>query len=394
VPKRLRCFRQPCLRNLYPQIQEALSAWTRAVCPRHAVVRVVGEQLYQPTARAIADALGVHAEPSAQPYDLAILGAGPAGMDAAVYGASEGLHTLVVEPRAIGGQAGTSAMIRNYLGFPRGVSGGELAFRAWEQALLFGAQFIFQRRASGLAADGPERVVRLSDTSDVRARAVVIAAGVEYRRLGIPSLERLVGVGVFYGAAGVEAPAMAGEAVFVGGANSAGQAALHLAKYAARVTLLVRGDSLATSMSEYLISQIEATPNVQVRLRTRVVDGAGESRLETITVEDGETGQRAGLPAAALFVMIGAEPRTEWLRDAVRCDERGYILTGRDIPAEAWSLQRPPLPYETSLPGVFAVGDARHGSVKRVAGAVGEGSVAVGSVHAYLATSEREAAAA
>jgi thioredoxin reductase (NADPH) len=431
---------------LYPQIQEALSAWTRAVCPRHAVIRVVGEQwsaqshalrdllgrntipfvfhsadsveggqllsmyqvetkrlpvailhdgavLYQPNARTIADALGVHAEPLVQPYDLAILGAGPAGLAAAVYGASEGLETLVVEPRAIGGQAGTSAMIRNYLGFPRGVSGGELAFRAWEQALLFGAQFIFQRRASGLAADGPERVVSLSDASDVRAKAVMIAAGVEYRRLGIPPLERLVGVGVFYGAAGVEAPAMAGEEVFVvGGANSAGQAALHLAKYAACVTLLVRGDSLATSMSEYLITQIAATPNVQVRLRTRVVDGAGASRLEAITVEDGETGQRQELPATALFVMIGAEPRTEWLRDVVRCDERGYILTGHDVPAEAWPLQRPPLPYETNLPGVFAVGDARHGSVKRVAGAVGEGSVAVGSVHAYLAMVEREAA--
>ncbi len=180
----------------------------------------------------------------------------------------------------------------------------------------------------------------------------------------------------------------------VGGANSAGQAALHLAKYAAGVTLLARGESLAASMSEYLICRIEATPNIQVRLRARVVGGAGESRLETITVEDGETGQRAELPAAALFVMIGAEPRTEWLRDVVRCDERGYILTGRDVPAEAWPLQRPPLPYETSLPGVFAVGDARHGSVKRVAGAVGEGSIAVGSVHAYLATAEREAAVA
>jgi len=425
---------------LYPQIQEALSAWTRAVCPRHTVVRVVGAQwspqshalrdmlgrntipfafhpldtpegerlldayaldpvrlpavilhdgsvIYQPTARDLADALGVHAPLSTQPYELAILGAGPAGLAAAVYGASEGLETLVVEPRAIGGQAGTSAMIRNYLGFPRGVSGGELAFRAWEQALLFGAQFIFQRQASGLAVQGHERVVRLSDGSEVRAKAVVIAAGVEYRRLGIPSLERLVGVGVFYGAAGVEAPAMAGAEVFVvGGANSAGQAALHLAKYAARVTLLVRGDSLAASMSEYLTTQIAATPNVEVRLRTRVVGGSGASRLETITVEDAAAGRREHLPAAALFVMIGAEPRTEWLRDVVRCDERGYILTGRDLPPEAWPLQRPPLPYETSMPGVFAVGDARHGSVKRVAGAVGEGSVAVGSVHAYLAT--------
>lgn len=424
---------------LYPQIQEALSAWTRATCPRHAVVRVVGAQwspqshelrealgrntipfdfvpldsregeqlvreyaldaarlpavilhdgavLHQPTPRDIADALGVHRPPSPEVYDLTILGAGPAGMAAAVYGASEGLQSLVIEPQAIGGQAGTSSMIRNYLGFPRGVSGGELAFRAWEQALLFGAQFVFQRRAVGLSACGGERVVTLSDACEVRARAVIIAAGVEYRRLGIPSLERLVGVGVFYGAAGVEAPAMVGEDVYVvGGANSAGQAALHLAKYAARVTMLVRGDSLAASMSEYLITQLAATPNISIRLRSSVVDASGESRLETLTVEHVGTGQREELPAAAIFVMIGAEPRTEWLRDVIQCDSKGYILTGRDVPAEAWPLQRPPLPYETSLPGVFAVGDARYGSLKRVAGAVGEGSVAVGSVHEYLA---------
>jgi thioredoxin reductase (NADPH) len=319
-------------------------------------------------------------------YDLAILGAGPAGLAAAVYGASEGLDTLVVEPQAIGGQAGTSSMIRNYLGFPRGVSGGELAFRAWEQALLFGAQFVFMQRATGIAVDGNEHAVTLTDACTVRARAVMIAAGVDYRRLGIPALERLVGVGVFYGAAGVEAPAMAGEAVYVvGGANSAGQAAQHLARYAARVTLLVRGESLEAGMSEYLITQIRATANIDVRLRTRVVDGRGDDRLEALILEDSATGQREEVAAAAVFVMIGAEPRTEWLRDVVRCDERGFILTGRDIPAQAWRLTRPPLPFETSMPGVFAVGDARYGSIKRVAGAVGEGSVAVGSIHQYLA---------
>ncbi len=424
---------------LYPQIQEALTAWTRANRPRHEVMRIVGEPwsphshelrealarntvpfgfyaadsdegqqllrdhgvdaerlpaiilhdgsvLHNPTFVAIADALGVHTRPSSEVYDLAILGAGPAGLSAAVYGASEGLRTLVIEPQAIGGQAGTSSMIRNYLGFPRGVSGGELAFRAWEQALLFGAQFVFRQRATRLTMRGHERTLTLSDGSEVFARAVIIAAGVEYRRLEIPALERLVGVGVFYGAAGVAAPAMVGEEVYVvGGANSAGQAALHLSRFAARVTLLVRGESLATGMSDYLVSQLQATPNIQVRLRTRVVDGRGEDRLEALILEDVGTGQREEVAAAAVFVLIGAEPRTEWLHDVIQRDNRGYIRTGRDVPPEAWPLARPPLPFETSVPGVFAVGDARHGSVKRVAGAVGEGSVAVGSVHQYLA---------
>jgi thioredoxin reductase (NADPH) len=424
---------------LYPHIQEVLTSWTRANRPRHEVMRVVGEHwsprshelrealarntvpfgfyaadsdegrqllrdhgvdaerlpavilhdgsvLHNPTLVDVADALGVHTRPSSEVYDLAILGAGPAGLSAAVYGASEGLRTLVIEPQAIGGQAGTSSMIRNYLGFPRGVTGGELAFRAWEQALLFGAQFVFRQRATRLTMRGHKRTVALSDGSEVSARTVIIAAGVEYRRLGIPALERLVGVGVFYGAAGVEAPAMAGEEVYVvGGANSAGQAALHLARFAARVTLLVRGESLAAGMSDYLVTQLQATPNVHIRLRTQVVDGRGEDRLETLTLEDVGMGQREEVAVAAVFVLIGAEPHTEWLGDVIQRDDRGYLLTGRDVPQQAWPLERPPLPFETSMPGVFAVGDARHGSVKRVAGAVGEGSVAVGSVHQYLA---------
>jgi len=423
---------------LYPHFQEALTTWTRANRPRHEVVRVVGERwssrshqlrdvlarntvpfgfyaadsdkgrrllrdhdvdverlpavilhdgsvLHDLTLVDVADALGVHTRPSTEIYDLAILGAGPAGLAAAVYGASEGLSTLVLEPEAIGGQAGTSSMIRNYLGFPRGVSGGELAFRAWEQALLFGAQFVFRQRATGLTMRGNERAIALPDGSEATARAVIITAGVTYRRLEIPALERLTGAGVFYGAAGVEAPAMAGEEVYVvGGANSAGQAALHLAKFAARVTLLVRGESLATGMSDYLVRQIHATPDVAVRLGTRVVDGRGEDRLETLTLEDVGTGQREEVAATAVFVLIGAVPRTEWLRDVVRRDDREYILTGRDVPQEGWLLERPPLPFETSMPGVFAAGDVRYGSVKRVAGAVGEGSVAVGSVHQYL----------
>jgi thioredoxin reductase (NADPH) len=279
-------------------------------------------------------------------------------------------------------------MIRNYLGFPRGISGGGLAHRAWEQALLFGAQFVFMQEVVGLSPHGDDHVMALGDGSQAVARAVIIATGVTYRRLSIPALDRLIGAGVFYGAPGVEAPAMADERVcVVGGANSAGQAALHLAKFGSRVTMLVRGESLTASMSDYLITQLSATPNIEVRLRTRVADGHGRVRLEGLTLEDVRTGQREQVPAAAVFVMIGAEPRTQWLGDLVKVNDRGFILTGRDVPRGAWLLPRPPLPFETSLPGVFAAGDVRFGSIKRVAGAVGEGSAAVGSVHQYLTES-------
>ena len=424
---------------LYPQVQAALSAWTTAHRPYHEVLRVVGERwsprthelrdaltrntvpfgfyavdseegqrlvreygidvarlpavifrdgsvLHQPNIVEVAAGHGVHTRPSADVHELAIVGAGPAGLAAAVYGASEGLRTLVMECQSIGGQAGTSSMIRNYLGFPRGLSGSELTSRAFEQALLFGAEFAFTPPATRLSARDGERTITLEDGTDVVARTVMLATGVAYRRLGIPALDRLIGAGVFYGAPGVEAAAMAEQEVYViGGANSAGQAALHLAKFAARVTVLVRGQSLAAGMSDYLIKQIQATPNIEVRLQTRVVDGRGEYRLEGLVLEDARTGQRQEVAAAAVFVLIGAEPRTEWLRDVLQRDDRGFILTGHDVPAEAWPLDRPPLPFETSLPGVFAVGDVRHGSIKRVAEAVGEGSVAVGAVHRYLA---------
>ena len=423
---------------LYPQVQEALTAWTMANGPRHVVYRIVGEQwsprshqlrdlltrnsvpfefhpadsptgqqlirdfgidlrrlpalvrhdgsvLHDPGNAEVAAAHGITTTPSAEVYDLAILGAGPAGLAAAVNGASEGLRTLVVEPWSIGGQAGSSSMIRNYLGFPRGISGGQLAHRAWEQAVLFGAEFVFTQPAIGLRPRGDQRLITLGEEGTVSGRAVIIAAGVTYRRLGIPGLDRLVGMGVFYGAAAAEAPAMAGEDVLVvGGANSAGQAALHLARFAARVTLLVRADSLAAGMSDYLVTQLRATPNVEVRLCTRVVDGHGEARLEALTVENLRTGQRERVDATAVFVMIGAEPHTDWLGGVLRLDDRGFVLTGRDVPSSAWPLRRAPLPFETSLPGVFAAGDVRYGSVKRVAGAAGEGAVAVGSVHRYL----------
>jgi thioredoxin reductase len=342
-------------------VQEALSAWTITHRPHHVVYRIVGEQwaprshdlrevlsrngvpfafypvdspqgqqllhdfsvdtaqlpalirhdgsvLHDPSFAEIAGAHGIQIQLGADVYDLAILGAGPAGQAAAVYGASEGMHTVVIEQMAIGGQAGTSSLIRNYLGFVRGVSGGELG-----------------------------------------------------------------------------APAMAGQGVYViGGANSAGQAALHLARFASRVTLLVRGQSLAAGISDYLVKQLEETPKVDVRLSTRVVDGRGKSHLEALTLHDLRTGRQEEVPATAVFVLIGAEPHTDWLRDVVELDERGFVLTGRDIPQSAWPGPRVPLPFETSVPGVSAAGDVRYGSLKRVAGAVGEGSVTVGSVHRYL----------
>jgi thioredoxin reductase (NADPH) len=425
---------------LYPLIQEALSSWTTAHRPTHVVYRIVGEQwaprthdlrdaltsngvpfsfhtassaegrrlieefsidsdrlpalvlydgrvMHDPTFAELASSHGIRTRPSTDVYDLAIVGAGPAGLAAAVYGASEGLRTLVIEARAIGGQAGTSSLIRNYLGFPRGIGGGDLAHRAWEQALFFGAQFVFSHRANALTVEGNETVIVLADESQARARSVIIAAGVAYRRLGIDALDRLVGAGVFYGAAVVEAPAMAGEHVYVvGSGNSAGQAALHLAKFASQVTLLVRGKSIAAGMSEYLVRQLEATMNIDVQLRTRLVTGHGDSRLQALTLEDG-TGQQHDVPATALFVLIGAEPRTAWLSGTVTLDAHGFVLTGRDIPSENWPLARAPLPFETSLPGVLAVGDVRHDSIKRVASAVGEGSVAVSSVHQYLVES-------
>jgi thioredoxin reductase (NADPH) len=349
---------------------------------RPVVVTFDGQVLVDPSNGDIARAFGIPTSPEPGTYDLVIVGAGPAGLAAAVYGASEGLHTAVLEQLAIGGQAGSSSLIRNYLGFPRGVSGSELAIRAVQQAGMFGAGIVYGQ-ATALAADGDERVVELADGGRIRARAVVIATGVSYRRLGIPGLEARVGVGVFYGAAASEAPAMRGEHVFVvGGANSAGQAALHLAKYAAQVTVLARASSLRASMSDYLLQQIDAADNIDVRHRTEVVDATGEGRLTGLMLHDRETGATSTVAAAALFVLIGAEPHTGWLPAQIQRDSHGYILTGTDLPAA--TATRGPLPFETSMPGVFAVGDARRGSVKRVASSVGEGSAAIQQVHHHL----------
>lgn len=344
--------------------------------------------LVNPSDIELADAFGVMRPPRSDGYDLAIVGAGPAGLAAAVYAASEGLSTLVIERQAIGGQAGTSSLIRNYPGFARGVSGQHLAFRAFQQAWTFGAEFLFFREAVGLAVEGACHLLTLSDGTVVRSRATVVANGVDYRRLGVPELEELVGRGVFYGAAVTEAPAMARKPVFViGGGNSAGQAALHLAKYARHVTLLVRSASLAASMSEYLIEQLQSTRNVEIRYRAQVVGGAAvDDVLAEIEVADLDAGTTERVPAAGLFVLIGSKPHTAWLGSAVARDETGFVVVGGEIERSArGDPDRDPLPLETSAPGVFAIGDARRGSIKRVATAVGDGAAVIQLVHRYLA---------
>ena len=337
--------------------------------------------------------------PRLRPRDLVVVGAGPAGLSAAVYAASEGLETVVVERFTSGGQAAMSSRMRNILGFTWGIGGSDFAYRACEQAWLFGANMVFDTPADALRAENGVRIVRTADGRQVAARAVILATGVEWRRLDVPALEALIGVGVFYGAAAAEARAVRGRHVcIVGGGNSAGQAAAYLARFAETVTVLVRGDSLAASMSEYLTTELGRIPNVRVRLGTELVDGEGDGRLDAIVVRDRRTGETERLEAAALFVMIGAEPHTDWLEGAVARDERGYVLTGpdllRDEALRAWPLERPPALFETSVPGVFAAGDVRHGSVKRVTTAVGEGATAVQLVHAYLAGEEERVAGA
>ena len=345
--------------------------------------------LVNPSNLQIADAFGLMRPiPAGEVFDVAVIGAGPAGLAAAVYASSEGLQTVVVEHEAVGGQAGTSSMIRNYPGFSQGISGAKLAQETWQQAWTFGTTFLYMRQAQGLTGEDGHYRLRLSDGSVLTCRTVVIATGAAYRRLGIPHLEDLQGRGVYYGAAASEAPAMRGRTVFVAGAgNSAGQTALHMAKWASQVTILVRGESLADSMSDYLIRQIDATPNVDVSYHVQVADGTGTStgHLQSLVLADTASGARRSVPADALFVLIGAQPRTQWLADSVARDRQGFILTGPDLPAGTrWPPGRPPLPLETSLPGVFAAGDVRQGSVKRVASAVGEGAAAIPLVHRHL----------
>jgi thioredoxin reductase (NADPH) len=353
------------------------------------VILLDGRVLIDPSNPELARSYGATTEldePSR--FDVAVVGAGPAGLAAAVYASSEGLGALVVERESIGGQAGSSSRIRNYLGFARGVSGAELAQRAYQQAWVFGTTFLLMRDITGLRSDGAEHVLTILDGSEVRARSVILAMGVNYRRLAVPALERLHGMGVFYGSSPSEAPRFTGGHVYVvGGGNSAGQAAVHLARYAARVTMLVRGHTLAASMSQYLQDEIDANDNIDVRTSTEVIDGAGETRLEQLTLRLAEG--TITVPADALFLLIGARPHTGWLPPEIARDEQGYVLTDTDLergdgPAQ-WGLERAPLVFETSVPGVFAVGDVRSRSVKRVASAVGEGSVVIQRVHEHLA---------
>src|SRR5215470_5492161 len=351
------------------------------------VVSRDGHVLVDPSHSDLMETLGFHADLDGRSCDVAIIGAGPAGLAAAVYAASEGLTTVVLEPDLPGGQAGTSSMIRNYLGFPRGLSGDDLTNRAIEQAWLFGADFTLGE-AERLSFSGDACLVHAVGGGVLEARTVIIATGVTWRRLGVPALEALVGAGVFYGAAGAEARALAGRDVFVIGAgNSAGQAAIHLARYASWVTMVVRGAGLQESMSNYLVTEISKTPNIEVRPATEVVGGTGSCSLETLTLRHRPGGATETVSAAALFVMIGAKPHTDWLEGSVERDSQGYVLTGRDLHRageQTWPLRRPPLQLETSIPGVFAAGDVRHRSIKRVASAVGEGATAIPLVHEFL----------
>lgn len=425
--------------HLYPLVSEFLTEWTRAFRPRMELVRIVGEDpspraveiqeflernaipygfylassdegrrllekagvdgsrlpvvvlfdgraLPNPTNTEISDALGA-SNIEDHTCDVAIVGAGPAGLAAAVYCASEGLRTIVIEREAVGGQAGTSSLIRNYLGFPRGISGTELAQRAYHQAWLFGAKYVFAREASALRHRGADRLIVLSDGSEITARGVVIATGATYRRLGIPRIERFDGAGVFYSAMR-DTRVMKGKDVCVtGGGNSAGQAVVHLAKNVKRVRLLVRGDSLERGMSDYLVREIRRLANVEVRLNTEVVDGEGEKVLERVVLHDRVRDTSETIGTDMLFVLIGARPHTDWLAGTLLRDRHGFIVTGNELDRNEarWSLPRPPMPFEASLPGVFAAGDVRLGSVKRVASAVGEGAMTVQELHQYLA---------
>ena len=353
------------------------------------VVSAAGDVLAAPTNEDLAAKVGLLTHAGRPFYDLTIIGAGPAGLAAAVYGASEGLRTVVVECRAPGGQAGQSSRIENYLGFPSGVSGSELARRAITQARRFGAEMITMQEARALDARGSARVVRLANGAELSSHAVLIATGVSYRQLDAPGFDQFVGRGVYYGASVSEAQRMRNQDVYIiGGANSAGQAAIYFSRFARSVTLLVRADRLEKSMSHYLIEQIRAIPTIHVRLQSEVVAVGGDTHLETITIADRSTGSEEAVAANFLFVFIGAYPHTEWIGEAVARDEQGFILSGPELLRRAdhprWTADHEPYLLETSLPGVFVAGDARRSSMKRVASAVGEGAIAVHLVHQYL----------
>ncbi|MBR8839939.1 MAG: FAD-dependent oxidoreductase [Stigonema ocellatum SAG 48.90 = DSM 106950] len=379
--------------------EEAQKLATFANCDRLSLPLVLfndGSSLVQPSIAQVAEKIGLRTQAEKPFYDLIIVGGGPAGLAAAVYGASEGLHTVMIEREAPGGQAGTSSRIENYLGFPSGLSGDDLARRAVTQARRFGVEILSPQEVTAMRVEDPYRFITLSNGSEISCHALILALGVSWRRLDVPGLDRLTGAGVYYGAAQTEALTCQGEDVYIiGGANSAGQAAMYFSKYARQVTMLVRGESLTKSMSQYLIEQIAETPNITVQTHSSVVEAKGETSLEAIVIENAIAGEIETVPATSLFIFIGAVPRTEWLDGVVERDERGFVITGPDLPSGArragthrpkgWRLDRSPYLLETNIPGVFAVGDVRHGSIKRVASGVGEGSICVQFVHQYLA---------
>jgi thioredoxin reductase (NADPH) len=351
-----------------------------------------GTHMEEPSSAALAEKIGLKTRAQMPFYDLIIIGGGPAGLAAAVYGASEGLSTLLIERQAPGGQAGMSTNSENYLGFPSGLTGSNLARRAVAQAIRFGTEILTPQEVVGIRVDDPYRIVKVKDGTEISCHALIIACGVSYRNLdGVKGIEKLTGAGVYYGASMVDALSCKGEDVFmVGGANSAGQAAIHFAKYAKTVTLLVRGDSLNKSMSRYLIHQINETPNIHVLLNSKVTEVHGENRLESITITNTQTGQLQTVPTSGLYIFIGAVPHTDAVAGLIERDANGFILTGPDLMQNGrerprgWTLDRQPYLLETNVPGIFAVGDVRHGSTKRVAAGVGEGSIAVQLIHQYL----------
>jgi thioredoxin reductase (NADPH) len=349
-----------------------------------------GTRLLETIPSDVAQKVGLRTRAQTSFYDLAIVGGGPAGLAAAVYGASEGLHTVMLEREAPGGQAGMSSRIENYLGFPNGLSGGDLARRAVVQAQRFGVEILSPQEVVGVRTEGSYRIIKLADGNEISCHALMIATGVQWRRLEAPGIDRLQGAGVYYGGGATEALSCKGEVVYVvGGANSAGQAAMNFARYADHVVMLVRGASLDATMSQYLIDQIKQTPNIQVWAHASVAEVHGETHLEEISVLCSDTNKMERVPTNSMFIFIGALPRTEWLADCVERDDRGFILTGPDLiydgrRPKGWTLDRDPFLLETNIPGIFAVGDVRHGSVKRVASGVGEGSVAVQFIHQYL----------
>ncbi|MBW4613606.1 MAG: FAD-dependent oxidoreductase [Desmonostoc vinosum HA7617-LM4] len=372
---------------------EAQQLFQYAKCDRLQLPLVIfpdGSNLVQPNNIQIAEKIGLQTQAEKPFYDLVIVGGGPAGLAAAVYGASEGLRTVLIEREAPGGQAGTSSRIENYLGFPVGLSGGDLARRAVTQARRFGVEILTPQEAKEIRVADPYRFLQLADGSEISCHTIILALGVAWRRLDVPGLDRLTGAGVYYGAAQTEALSCKDEDVYiVGGANSAGQAAMYFSKYARQVTMLVRGESLTISMSQYLIDQIANTPNITVQNYTSVVEAKGETSLEAIVLENKLTGEKQTVPATSLFIFIGAVPNTDWLDGIVQRDDRGFILTGPDLQRDGqrikgWTLERSPYLLETNVPGIFAVGDVRHKSVKRVASGVGEGSICVQFVHQYL----------